>query len=61
MDEGWDELDLRISERIQHLNATRAWPWQQPGVVSVGLDDDGRIIRYLATDVGTVMLGSVEP
>jgi hypothetical protein len=60
VDERDAELDRRITERVEHLNATRGWPWQQPGVVSVALDDDGRVTRYLATETGFVVLGSSE-
>lgn len=54
------DVDRRIQERVRHLNDTRGWPWQQPGVVSVALDDDGRVTRYLAAENGPVALGPVE-
>ena len=49
------ELDQRITARVEYLNATRGWPWMEPGVESVGLDGAGQVTRYLATD--TVVLG----
>jgi hypothetical protein len=61
VDERNAKLDRRISERVEHLNATRAWPWQQPGVESVALSDDGRVTRYLATEHGDVVLGPDRP
>lgn len=53
-------LDRRITERVEHLNATRGWPWQQPGEQSVALDDEGRVVRYVATTTGYDVLGLIE-
>lgn len=52
-----DELDRRLREHIEHLNATRGWPWQQPGVESVALDEYGQVRRYRATETGFLDLG----
>lgn len=60
MDERNGGLARQITERVEHLNAKRGWPWQQPGVESVGLDEDGRVTRYMATAGGAVVLGHVE-
>lgn len=54
------ELDRLIVERAQELTDARAWPWMQPGVVSVALDMHGRLTRYLATDTGPVPLGFLD-
>lgn len=55
MDEQSAELNRRITERIDLLNATQGWPWQQPGAMSVGLDDDGQVRRYRATPHGLLV------
>jgi len=60
VDERNAELDRRIAERAEHLNATRGWPWHQRGVESVALDDEGRVTRYLATETGFVVLGHID-
>jgi len=52
------ELDRRIDEQVEHLNATRGWPWQQEGVESSGLDARGRVRHYRATGVGFADLGA---
>lgn len=51
------ELARHTNERVEHLNATRGWPWQQSGAESVALDEDGRVTRYKATETGFVVLG----
>jgi hypothetical protein len=56
-----DELGAAIAARIQYLNDTRGWPWMQPGVISVALDEQGRTTRYLATEAGLVPLGPASP
>lgn len=48
------EFSRRVAARIEHLTTTRSWPWMQPGQISVGLDDDGRLQRYLATDTDLI-------
>jgi hypothetical protein len=45
-----DDLSARIAERLAHLTTTRSWPWLQPGAVSVGMDEHGRIVQYLAKE-----------
>lgn len=57
VDERNAELDRRIDEGVERLNATLGWPWQQPGVTSVALDEHGKVMRYLATETGFVVLG----
>lgn len=52
-----DRIAAAIDARVAHLNTTRAWPWQVPGVESVALDDDGNVRRYLATKTGLIDLG----
>jgi hypothetical protein len=54
-----DELSATIAARIRHLNETRGWPWMQPGVISVALDETGQVTRYLATETELVPLGPV--
>lgn len=57
MDERDVAVERHIAELVDHLNATRGWPWQQPGVESSALDDDGRVRRYRATEMGYVDVG----
>lgn len=47
-------IDERIRARVDELNRTRGWPWQQPGEFSVALDDDGRVRRWVATETELV-------
>lgn len=49
-----------LRERIDQLTAARAWPWMRPGALSVGVDDEGRVVRYLATETDLVPVGFVE-
>jgi hypothetical protein len=58
--EDGNPLDRLITERIEHLNAARGWPWQQLGVESVGLDDEGVVRRYLGTGDGLLDLGPAQ-
>lgn len=43
-----------IAERIAAVTEARAWPWMRPGAVSVGMDDDGSLVEYVATETELV-------
>lgn len=56
-----DDLSARIVARVAELTATRSWPWMQPGTLSVGMDEDGRIVEYLAEKDSLVPVRVLRP
>lgn len=51
---GRDEVNRRIAERIEAGNRDKAWPWLQPGAVSVALDAADNVVEVRVAEDGTV-------
>jgi hypothetical protein len=47
-----DNAAADVQEAIAAVTARRGWPWQQPGRLSVGMDEHDRIVEYRANDNG---------
>jgi hypothetical protein len=47
-----DKTSADVQEAVAAVTARRGWPWQQPGRLSVGLDEQDQIVEYVADDDG---------